>query len=249
MKVIVPVKRVIDPYVKIRVLPNGREVETQHVKHTINPFDEIALEEAVRLYEKNIVTDILAVSIGTDTSQETLRHALALGATRAQLIQTDQILGSLNVAKVLKHLVMHEQAELVILGKQAIDDDNNQTAQMLAAMLNWPQATFASMLHIEGNTCIVAREVDNGTETLRLTLPAVISVDLRLNTPRYASLPNIMKAKQKPLTVVTLESLSLSLRAHQESLSIKEPEIRKAGIKVTSVDELVSKLKYDAKVL
>lgn len=250
MKVIVPVKRVIDPYVKIRILPNGREVETQHVKHAMNPFDEIALEEAVRLYEKKIVTDILAVSIGTEACQETLRHALALGATRAQLIQTNQpFLGSLNIAKILRAVVEQEQAKLVLLGKQAIDDDNNQTPQMLAAVLNWPQATFASMLQIEGDTCVVAREVDSGTETLRLTLPAVVSVDLRLNTPRYASLPNIMKAKQKPLVVTPLDALSLSLKEHYSSLSIKSPETRKSGIKVTSVEELIEKLKHDAKVL
>ncbi len=249
MKVIVPVKRVIDPYVKIRILPNGQAVETEHVKHVINPFDEIALEEAVRLYEKKIVTDILVVSVGTDAAQEVLRHALALGATRANLIQTNQSLGSLNIAKVLHHLVLQEKPELVLLGKQAIDDDNNQTGQMLAAMLGWPQGTFASMLQLESDACVVAREVDSGTETLKLNLPAVVSVDLRLNTPRYASLPNIMKAKQKPLVVTPLESLSLSLKTHQTSLSIKPPAARQSGVKVASVEELVHKLKHEAKVL
>jgi electron transfer flavoprotein beta subunit len=251
MKVIVPVKRVIDPYVKIRISPDTHQVETQHVKHVMNPFDEIALEEAIRLYEKNIVTDILAVSIGGDTCQEVLRHALALGATRAELIQTDSCFGSLNIAKILNALVLREGATLVLLGKQAIDDDNNQTAQMLAALLGWPQATFASKIEIEGNTCTVAREIDSGVETLELTLPAVVSVDLRLNTPRYASLPNIMKAKQKPLVMTPINSLPLAspLVVHQTSLSIKAPQPRQSGMKVDSVDELIKKLEHDAGVL
>lgn len=249
MKVIVPVKRVIDPYVKIRILPNGQEVETQHVKHAMNPFDEIALEEAVRWYEKKIVSDILVVSVGTDASQEVLRHALAIGATRAELVQANQPLGSLNIAKILRALTLREEASLVLLGKQAIDDDNNQTAQMLAAMLDWPQATFASRVQIEGDTCVVSREIDSGTETLKLKLPAVVSVDLRLNTPRYASLPNIMKAKQKPLVVTPLDALSLPLKTHCASLSIKAPEARKSGIKVASIEELIEKLKHEAKVL
>lgn len=249
MKIIVAVKRVIDPYVKIRISTSQREVETQHVKHVMNPFDEIALEEAIRLVEKKIATEIVAVSIGPDANQETLRHALALGATRAHLIKTDRAFCSLNIAKILSHVVLEEQPALVLLGKQAIDDDSNQTAQMLAALLDWPQATFASSIEVSGAHYTVTRETDLGTEMLMLTAPAIISVDLRLNEPRYASLPNIMKAKQKPLTTVTLESLQLNLKEHTQLISIKPPAARKSGIKVNSVEELIEKLRHVEKVI
>jgi len=249
MKIIVAVKRVIDPYVKIRVNASLKAVETQHVKHVMNPFDEIALEEAIRLFEKKIATEIIAVSIGSDASQETLRHALALGATSAHLIKTDQSLCSLNVAKVLAHFVSLEHPTLVLLGKQSIDDDSNQTAQMLAAILNWPQATFASSITVDNSTVDVTRETDTGTENLILKIPAVISVDLRLNEPRYASLPNIMKAKQKPLTITSLDSLNLNLKAHTQLISIQSPAVRKSGVKVASVVELIEQLKNVEKII
>jgi electron transfer flavoprotein beta subunit len=249
MKVIVAVKRVIDPYVKIRISPSQREVETQHVKHVMNPFDEIALEEAIRLFEKKIATEVIAVSIGSDASQETLRHALALGATSAQLIKTDQPLCSLNIAKILAHLVSVEQPTLVLLGKQAIDDDSNQTAQMLAALLSWPQATFASAITVDGSLVQVMRETDTGTENLILKTPAIVSVDLRLNEPRYASLPNIMKAKQKPLNITALDSLQLNLKEHTKLVSIKPPPVRQSGIKVDSIGTLIEKLKNVEKII
>lgn len=249
MKIIVSVKRVIDPYVKIRINTSGNAVETQHVKHAMNPFDEIALEEAIRLLDKKLASEVIAVSIGNDASQETLRHALALGATRAILIKTDQVCCSLTIAKILAKVVSEETPQLVLMGKQAIDDDNNQAPQMLAALLKWPQATFASEIHVENNNFTVKRETDQGIETLQIKGPAVISADLRLNEPRYASLPNIMKAKQKPLTITPLESLSLSFKTHQKRLSIKPPAQRKAGVKVSSVEELIKKLKEEAKVL
>lgn len=249
MKIIVAVKRVIDPYVKIRISTSQREVETQHVKHVMNPFDEIALEEAIRLFEKKIATEVIAVSIGSDVNQETLRHALALGATRAHLIKTDQSFCSLNIAKILAHVVSEEQPALVLLGKQAIDDDSNQTAQMLAALMNWPQATFASSIEVSESHYTVTRETDLGTQTLMLAAPAIISVDLRLNEPRYASLPNIMKAKQKPLTIAPLESLQLNLKEHTKLISIKPPASRKSGIKVSSVEELIEKLRQVEKVI
>jgi electron transfer flavoprotein beta subunit len=249
MKVLVAVKRVIDPYVKIRINSSQREVETQHVKHVMNPFDEIALEEAVRLLEKKIATDVIAVSIGSDTSQETLRHALALGATSAQLIKTNQSLCSLNIAKILAHLVSVEKPTLILLGKQSIDDDSNQTAQMLAALLNWPQATFASAISFNGSHVQVTRETDRGTENLILKMPAIISADLRLNEPRYASLPNIMKAKQKPLTITALDSLQLNLKEHTKRVSVKPPPLRQSGMKVDSIVQLIEKLKNVEKII
>tara|TARA_R110002126_G_scaffold106938_1_gene242134 strand:- start:21633 stop:22388 length:756 start_codon:yes stop_codon:yes gene_type:complete len=251
MKVLVAVKRVVDPYVKIRVKPNHQEVETEHVKHAMNPFDEIAIEEALRLFEKNLVTEVVAVSIGSDACLETLRHALALGAHRAIHIKTDDVFESLNIAKLLHAIVEKESPDLVLLGKQAIDGDNNQTPQMLAALLDWPQATFASALvmDVDSKKLTVTREVDAGLETISLDLPAVVSTDLRLNEPRYASLPNIMKAKRKPLDVVLASELGVELKKHIEIISVKPPSVRQAGVKVASVDELLEKLRHEAKVL
>lgn len=249
MKVLVAVKRVVDPYVKIRVKPNHQGVETEHVKHAMNPFDEIAIEEALRLVEKQIATEVVAVTVGSDACLETLRHALALGAHRAIHIKTDEALESLNIAKLLQAVVKKESPNLVLLGKQAIDGDNNQTAQMLAALLVWPQATFASALKIDANQLTVTREVDAGFETLSLSLPAVVSTDLRLNEPRYASLPNIMKAKQKPLDILQARELGVELKKHLEVISVQPPKVRQAGVKVASVDELLNKLRDEAKVL
>ncbi len=249
MKVLVAVKRVIDPYVKIRVKPDNTGVETQNIKMAMNPFDEIAVEEALRLREKNWATEIIVVSIGTDSSQETLRHALALGADRAVLVRTDLSLESLNIAKILQKIVEKEAPDLVLMGKQAIDGDNNQTPQMLAALLNWPQATYASKLEAHPSHLEVTREIDGGLETLKVQLPAVVSTDLRLNEPRYASLPNIMKAKRKELDIIELDSLGLSLRQHIEILKVTAPVTRSAGIKIESVAELIEHLHNKAKVL
>jgi electron transfer flavoprotein beta subunit len=249
MKVLVAVKRVIDPYVKIRVKSDNSGVETQNMKMAMNPFDEIAIEEALRLREKGHVSEIIAVSIGPMSCQETLRHALALGADKAILVHTDKALVSLNIAKILKRLIDDEQPSLALLGKQAIDDDNNQTPQMLAALLDWPQATYASELVVEDNALCITREVDGGLETIRVILPAIVSTDLRLNEPRYASLPNIMKAKQKPLNVIELDSLNLTLKQHSTVLSVAPPQKRAEGVMVESVAELMEKLHKEAKVL
>jgi electron transfer flavoprotein beta subunit len=249
MKILVAVKRVIDPYVKIRVKSDHTAVETQNVKMSMNPFDEIAIEEATRLREKNIATEIVAVTIGPTFSQETLRHALALGADRAILVLTSQSFCSLNIAKILQKIVEQEQPALVLMGKQSIDGDNNQTPQMLAALLDWPQATFASEITVKENEVEVTREIDGGLETLSMNLPAVISTDLRLNEPRYASLPNIMKAKRKPLDVIEYEQMGLNLRDHIQVLTVTPPSLRSGGVIVTSVDELITKLKHEAKVL
>jgi electron transfer flavoprotein beta subunit len=249
MKILVAVKRVIDPYVKIRVKSDGSGVETQAMKMAMNPFDEIALEEALRLREKNWATEVVAVSVGSDSSQETLRQALALGADRAMLVRTDKFMESLNIAKILKKIVDEEKPSLVLMGKQAIDGDNNQTPQMLAALLGWPQATYASQFNPDKEVFEVIREIDGGLETLRLKLPAVVSVDLRLNEPRYASLPNIMKAKQKRLDIVELESLALALKQHIEVIKVYAPVARVGGVKVDSVAALLDKLQYEAKVL
>lgn len=249
MKVLVAVKRVIDPYVKIRVKPDNSGVETQNIKMAMNPFDEIALEEAIRLRESLWATEIVVVSIGNETTQETLRHALALGADKAILVQTNKNLESLNVAKVLQKMVDQEKPDLVLMGKQAIDGDNNQTPQMLAALLAWPQATYASKIIINDNALEVTREIDSGLETIQVNLPAVISTDLRLNEPRYASLPNIMKAKRKPLDIIDLNDLGLTLKKHIEVLNIKSPAARSGGVKVESVAELLAKLQNEAKVL
>lgn len=249
MKILVAVKRVIDPYVKVRVKADNSGVEIQNVKMSMNPFDEIAIEEAIRLQEQKKATEVVAVTIGTDASQETLRHALALGADRAILVRSDKNYCSLNVAKILQKIIANEQPQLVLMGKQAIDGDNNQTPQMLAALLDWPQATFASKLLIEDQAIQVTREIDGGLETLAMALPAVVSTDLRLNKPRYASLPNIMKAKRKPLDVIELNTLGLTLREHIQVLKVTAPPTRTAGLKLNSVEELVKKLQFEAKVL
>ncbi|MBA2651309.1 MAG: electron transfer flavoprotein subunit beta/FixA family protein [Tatlockia sp.] len=249
MKILVAVKRVIDPYVKIRVKADGTGVEKQNIKMSMNPFDEIAMEQAIRLLEQKVATEVIAVTIGSEACQETLRNALALGATRAILVNTAKEFCSLNIAKILQKIAVDEQADLVLLGKQAIDGDNNQTPQMLAALLDWPQATFVSQLAVNEQTLEVVREVDGGLETLNVNLPAVVSVDLRLNEPRYASLPNIMKAKAKPLKIIGLETLDLNLKDHTELLKVSAPATRSGGVKVSSVEELISKLKNEAKVL
>lgn len=249
MKILVAVKRVIDPYVKIRVKSDNSGVETQNIKMAMNPFDEIAIEEALRLREKNWATEVVAVSIGTDSSQETLRHALALGADRAILVRTEQTLESLSIAKTLQKIVDNEKPDLVLLGKQAIDGDNNQTPQMLAALLGWSQATNASQITINDNALEVTREIDGGLETVRVHLPTIVSTDLRLNEPRYASLPNIMKAKRKPLDILELDSLGLALKKHIEVLKVNAPAMRNGGVKVDSVAALLDKLQHEAKVL
>ncbi|HFL2236217.1 TPA: electron transfer flavoprotein subunit beta/FixA family protein [Legionella pneumophila] len=249
MKILVAVKRVIDPYVKIRVKSDNSGVETQNIKMTMNPFDEIAVEEALRLREKNWATEVIAVSIGSDSSQETLRHALALGADKAILVRTEKSFESLNIAKILNSIVANEKPDLVLMGKQSIDGDNNQTPQMLAALLNWPQATNASKIIPDNNNLEVVREIDGGLETLKVQLPAVISTDLRLNEPRYASLPNIMKAKRKPLDIIDLDSLGLSLKQHVEILKVNAPATRSGGVILDSVAALLDKLQHEAKVL
>jgi electron transfer flavoprotein beta subunit len=249
MKILVAVKRVIDPYVKVRVKADQSGVEKQNIKMSMNPFDEIAIEQALRLREKNQAAEVIVVSIGTDAVQETLRHALALGADKAILVRTDTVFCSLNIAKILQKIVHETQPQLVLLGKQTIDGDNNQTPQMLAGLLNWPQATYASQLTVNENRVQVVREIDGGLETLNVLLPAVVSTDLRLNEPRYASLPNIMKAKRKPLEILDLDSLNLSLKEHIQILSVKAPAGRSSGIKVDSVKTLIEKLRNEAKVL
>lgn len=249
MKILVAVKRVIDPYVKIRVKSDNTGVETQNIKMAMNPFDEIAVEEALRLREQSQADEVVVVSIGDDSVQETLRHALALGADRAILIRTDKVWESLNIAKILKKIADDEKPGLMLMGKQTIDGDNNQAPQMLAALLDWPQATYASKLTIQGDSLEVIREIDGGLETIKVTMPAVISTDLRLNEPRYASLPNIMKAKRKPLDILELDGLGLALKKHIEVLKVSAPAVRSAGIKVDSVTELLDKLQHEAKVL
>jgi len=249
MKILVPIKRVIDYNVKIRVKPDGSGVDTANVKMSMNPFDEIAVEEAVRLKEKGVATEIVVVSCGVTACQETLRTGLAIGADRAILVETSVELQPLAVAKLLKAIVAKEQPQLVVLGKQAIDDDANQTGQMLAALLDWPQATFASKIDIANGVATVKREVDGGLETLELKLPAVVTTDLRLNEPRYATLPNIMKAKKKPLETVTPETLGVDVTPRLATLKVVEPPKRKGGGKVADVDELVSKLRNEAKVI
>jgi len=249
MKVLVPVKRVVDYNVKIRVKPDGSGVELANVKMSMNPFDEIAVEEAIRLKEKGKVTEIVAVSIGPQQAQETIRTALAMGADRGILVKTDAAVEPLAVAKLLKALVEKESPDLVILGKQAIDDDSNQTGQMLAALLGWPQGTFAFKLEVGDGSLDVVREIDGGLQTLNLTLPAIVTTDLRLNEPRYASLPNIMKAKKKPLDTVEPEALGVDVAPRLKVLKTVEPGGRKAGVKVASAAELVNKLKVEAGVL
>jgi len=249
VKIIVPIKRVVDFNVKIRVKADQSGVELGNVKMSMNPFCEIAVEEAVRLKEKGTAKEIIAVSIGPSQAQETLRTALAMGADRAILVQTDVPAEPLAVAKILKALVQKETPDLVILGKQSIDGDNNQTGQMLAALLGWGQGTFASKIEKDGDKLNVTREIDGGLETLSLKLPCIVTTDLRLNEPRYASLPNIMKAKQKPLATMSPADLSVDVTPRVVTLKVSEPAKRKAGIKVKDVAELVSKLKTEAKVI
>lgn len=249
MKVLVPVKRVVDYNIKPRVAADGSGVETQGVKMSMNPFDEIALEEALRLREKGQADEVVAVSIGPQVAQDVLRTAMAMGADRAILIQTDAKIEPRVVSSLLKAVVEKEQPGLVSMGKQAIDDDMNATGQMLAARLGWPQGTFASKVEIADGKVEVAREVDGGTETVSLTLPAVITADLRLNEPRYASLPNIMKARKKPLETIEAASLGVDLTPRLKIVSVAEPPERKAGVIVETVDELVEKLKTEAKVI
>ena len=249
MKILVPVKRVVDYNVKVRVKADGTGVETSGVKMSMNPFDEIAIEEAVRLKEKGVATEVIAVSMGVAACAETIRTALAMGADRGVLVQTDLELQPLAVAKMLKALVSKEEPRLVIMGKQAIDDDMNATGQMLAALLGWPQGTFASKVTVEGDGVTVTREVDGGLETLALTLPAIVTADLRLNEPRYASLPNIMKARKKPIETIKPEALGVDPAPRLTLVSVAEPPKRQAGKKVGSVAELVSKLKTEAKVI
>jgi electron transfer flavoprotein beta subunit len=249
MKVLVPVKRVVDYNVKIRVKPDGSGVDLANVKMSMNPFDEIAVEEALRLKEAGAASEVVAVSIGPKQAGETLRTALAMGADRAILVEVAEMPEPLDVAKILKGVVLEEAPGLVILGKQAIDDDCNQTGQMLAALLGWPQGTFASKVAVEGEAIEVTREVDGGLQTVRLRLPAIVTTDLRLNEPRYASLPNIMKAKKKPLAEKTPADYAVTPRRRLEVLNTAEPGGRKAGVRVGSVAELVEKLKNEAGVL
>jgi electron transfer flavoprotein beta subunit len=249
MKILVGIKRVVDFNVKVRVKADGSGVETANVKMSMNPFDEIAVEEAVRLKEAGAATEIVVVSCGVQACQETLRTALAIGADRAILVQSDAELQPLAVAKLLKAVVQKEAPQLVILGKQAIDDDANQTGQMLAALLAWPQATFASKLKIECGKAQVTREVDGGLETLSVKLPAVVTTDLRLNEPRYVTLPNIMKAKKKTLETLKPEALGVDVAPRLTTLKVVEPSKRKAGVKVADAKALIEKLRNDAKVL
>ena len=249
MKVLVPVKRVVDYNVKIRVKPDGTGVELANVKMSMNPFDEIAVEEALRLKEAGIATEVVAVSIGPAKAEETIRTALAMGADRGILIATDETVEPLAVAKLLKKVAEAEEPGLVILGKQAIDDDSNQTGQMLSALLGWGQATYASKLDVGDGEATVTREIDGGLQTITVRLPAIITTDLRLNEPRYASLPNIMKAKKKPVDKKTPEDFGVDIARRLDVLKTEEPETRKAGVKVANAAELVDKLKNEAGVL
>nr|WP_295740603.1 electron transfer flavoprotein subunit beta/FixA family protein [uncultured Acidocella sp.] len=249
MKLLVAVKRVVDYNVKVRVKSDGSGVETAGVKMSMNPFDEIAVEEAVRLKEKGIASEIIAVSIGVTQAQETIRTALAMGADRGILVETETAVEPLAVAKILKEVALKEGVEAVILGKQAIDDDMNATGQMLAALLDWPQATFASKVEIADGAATVTREIDGGLETVKLTLPAVITADLRLNEPRYASLPNIMKARKKTIDTLKPADLNVDVSPRLTLINVSEPPTRKAGIKVPDVASLVEKLRNEAKVI
>jgi electron transfer flavoprotein beta subunit len=249
MKVLVTAKRVIDPYVKVRVKSDGSGVETANVKMTMNPFCEIAVEQAVRMKEAGVVSEIVVVSIGVQQCQETLRTAMAMGADRGILVETGADIQPLAVAKVLKAIVAKENPKLVIVGKQAIDDDSNQTGQMLAALLGWPQAAFTSKITINGDNADVTREIDGGLEKLTVKLPAVVTTDLRLNEPRYVTLPNIMKAKKKPLEVIKPEALGVDVAPRLTMLKVQEPPKRGAGVKVADVNELIEKLKNEARVI
>ena len=249
MKILVPIKRVVDYNVKVRPKADESGVDLNNVKMAINPFCEIAVEEAVRLKEAGSATEIIAVTVGAENAQEQLRTALALGADRAILVETDLEVEPLGISKVLKAIVEKESPNLIVMGKQAIDGDTNQTGQMLAALMNYPQATFASELKIEGEKAVVTREVDGGLQTISINLPAVVTSDLRLNEPRYASLPNIMKAKQKPLEIIKSDDLGVDLNPRISTLKVSPPPEREAGIIVESVDQLVEKLKNEAKVI
>ncbi|WP_394388222.1 electron transfer flavoprotein subunit beta/FixA family protein [Shewanella woodyi] len=249
MKVLVPVKRVVDANVKVRVNADNTGVDTANLKMAINPFCEIAVEEAVRLKEAGTASEIVVVTVGPKAAQEQLRTAMALGADRGIHIETDEELVPLSIAKLLLSVQEKEQAELILLGKQSIDGDNNQTGQMLAALAKMPQATFASEVKLEGESLAVTREIDGGLQTVTMPLPAVVTVDLRLNEPRYAKLPNIMKAKRKPLETVSIDDLDVSLKSHQKTLKVSPPSERQAGVMVSSVAELVEKLKNEAKVI
>ena len=249
MKVLVPVKRVVDANVKVRVNADNTDVDTANLKMAINPFCEIAVEEAVRLKEAGVASEVVVVTVGPKAAQEQLRTAMALGADRGIHIETDEVLVPLSIAKLLNAVQQKEQAQLIILGKQTIDGDNNQTGQMLAALANMPQATFASEVKIEGDTLSVTREVDGGLQSVTVSLPAIVTADLRLNEPRYAKLPNIMKAKRKPLETVSIDDLGVSLKQHQTILKVTPPAERKGGVMVASVAELADKLKNEAKVI
>ena len=249
MKVLVPVKRVIDYNVKVRVKADKTGVETSNVKMSMNPFDEISVEEAIRMKESGVVEEIIIVSIGVQQCQETIRTGLAMGADRGIHVKSDEDLEPLAIAKILKHLVEKESPKVVILGKQAIDDDSNQTGQMLAALLGWAQGTFASKIEFNGDKANITREIDSGLENIEVSLPTILTVDLRLNEPRYASLPNIMKAKKKPIDEFTPDELNVDTKPRLETLSVEEPPVRQAGVMVESVTALVEKLKNEARVI
>ncbi len=249
MKILVPIKRVVDYNVKIKVKSDNSGVDLENVKMSMNPFDEIAVEEAVRLKEKKICNEITAISIGSVKSEETLRTALAVGADKGILVETEEDVQPLEVAKILKEVIKKNSPDLVLMGKQAIDDDSNQTGQMLSALLNWPQGTFASKLEINGKKINVTREIDGGLETLSMELPAIVTTDLRLNEPRYASLPNIMKAKQKPIEKITPSDLNIEIKQRLKTLKVTEPPKKESGIKIDSVQELISKLHDEEKVI
>ena len=249
LKILVPVKRVVDYNVKVRVKNDNTGVELDNVKMSMNPFDEIAVEEALRLKEKGIANEVIAISIGASQVQETIRNALAMGADSGIFVELNESFEPLNIAKIISSIAKKENIDLIILGKQAIDDDMNATGQMIAALLNWPQATFASKVEIAEKKAKISREVDGGIENLEITLPAVISTDLRLNEPRYASLPNIMKAKKKPINEIKIEDLNVEIKQRLNVLKVEEPSKRQSGIMVKTVEELVEKLKNEAKVI
>ena len=249
MKILVPVKRVVDYNVKVRVKSDNSGVELDNVKMSMNPFDEIAVEEALRLKEKGVATEVIAISIGVSQVQETIRNALAMGADSGIFVEVNETLEPLNIAKIISSVAKKENIDLMILGKQAIDDDMNATSQMVAALLNWPQATFASKIEIVDKIAKVGREVDGGIENIEVNLPAVISTDLRLNEPRYASLPNIMKAKKKPINEIKIDDLKIDIKQRLDILKVEEPSKRQSGIMLKTIEELVDKLKNEAKVI
>ena len=249
MKILVPVKRVVDYNVKVRVKSDNSGVELDNVKMSMNPFDEIAVEEALRLKEKGFATEVIAISIGVSQVQETIRNALAMGADSGIFVEVNETLEPLNIAKIISSVAKKENVDLMILGKQAIDDDMNATSQMVAALLNWPQATFASKIEIVDKIAKVGREVDGGIENIEVNLPAVISTDLRLNEPRYASLPNIMKAKKKPINEIKINDLEIDIKQRLDILKVEEPSKRQSGIMLKTIEELVDKLKNEAKVI